>query len=267
MIQTPSDRIDPDLAAALAGLRTSAPGSLLPRTLLALGLADAYAELDSPLGTVFVAFNGRGVSAIVPVTDPLAFEAAFTREHGRQISRVERVPVRLERAVERRLAGDRRATVPVDLRGATPFEVAVWEKALEIPRGEVRPYGWVAAEIGHPKAVRAVGSALGRNPVPLVIPCHRVVRSDGSIGRYALGQPAKLAVLRSEGVDVERLETYAASGVRYLGSDTTRIYCLPTCRHARRIQARHAVPFRSAAEASAAGYRGCRHCRPVHLAA
>ena len=66
-------------------------------------------------------------------------------------------------------------------------------KTLEIPSGEVRPYGWVAREIGRPKAVRAVGSALGRNPVPVLIPCHRVVRSDGHVGNYGLGVPMKRA--------------------------------------------------------------------------
>ena len=77
---------------------------------------------------------------------------------------------------------------PASPRGGVPpneFERAVLEKALEIPRGEVRPYSWIASEIGRPKAVRAVGSALAHNPVPLVMPCHRVVRADGMIGQYS----------------------------------------------------------------------------------
>ena len=103
------------------------------------------------------------------------------------------LPAGLARAIERRLAGDRRARIELDLRGSSAFEQAVWLKALEIPRGEVRPYGWVAAEIGRPKAVRAVGTALGHNPVPLIVPCHRVVRSDGTIGQYSLGGPGQQA--------------------------------------------------------------------------
>ena len=247
---------------ALRGLAAEAPATLLPATLLALGLADAYAPLDSPIGRLFVAFNGRGVSTVALAGDEAAFESAFAAAFGRPIRRAGGLPGQLGRAIERRLAGDRRAPVPVDLRGATPFERAVWEKALEIPRGEVRPYGWVAAEIGRPRAVRAVGSALGRNPVPLVVPCHRVVRSDGRIGDYALGSERKRAVLLDEGLDLERLETLARAGIRFLGSDTTRVYCLPTCRHARRIQLAHEVPFRSRLEARAAGYRPCRRCRP-----
>lgn len=256
-----------EIERALARLRTSAPTTLLGSTFAAIGLADGYATLDSPIGPLFVAFSRLGVSAIAPAGDPTAFEARFAAEHGRPVARVPAVPTRLARAIDRRLAGERRAGVPVDLRGATPFERAVWAKALEIPRGEVRPYGWIAAEIGRPRAVRAVGSALGRNPVPLVIPCHRVVRTDGRVGEYALGSDAKRAVLRAEGVDLRRLQGLADAAIRYIGSDTTHVYCLPTCRHARRIQPSHEVAFHSGSEAAAAGYRACLVCRPVPAAA
>jgi O-6-methylguanine DNA methyltransferase len=134
---------------------------------------------------------------------------------------------------------------------------------LEIPKGEVRSYGWVAREIGRPKAVRAVGSALGHNPVPVVIPCHRVVRSDGMIGNYALGAPMKRELLDTEGVDVEGIEQLAASGVRYVGSDTTHVFCVPTCHDARRVTERHRVTFRSERDATTRGYRPCKHCRPA----
>jgi O-6-methylguanine DNA methyltransferase len=152
-------------------------------------------------------------------------------------------------------------------RGHTEFERDVWLKALEIPRGEVRPYGWVAAEIGRPRAVRAVGSALGHNPVPLIVPCHRVVRSDGAIGQYSLGGPGnKRTILEAEGLDLPRLEQLASSGIRFIGSDTTKIYCLPTCRHARRVTDRHRLEFHSAAEGESRGYRACRVCRPSSAA-
>jgi O-6-methylguanine DNA methyltransferase len=158
--------------------------------------------------------------------------------------------------------------VPLDLRGRAEFEQAVWHKALEIPRGEVRPYGWIAAEIGRPKAVRAVGSALGRNPVPLIVPCHRVVRTDGTIGQYSLGGSSnKRRVLEAEGLDLPRLERLAARGVRLVGSDTTHIVCHPSCHHAKRITERHVVAFHALVDAQRAGYRACRDCRPVTLAA
>jgi len=252
-----------DVMLALQGLRVEAPSSVAHRSLVGVGLADAYAPFESPIGPVFVAWNGRGVSAIGPATDDGAFEDWFAREIGRPLHRTDALLERLAESIGRRLAGDRRVKVPVDLRGASPFERAVWTKTAEIPFGEVRPYGWVAAEIGRPKAVRAVGTALAHNPVPLIVPCHRVVRTDGTIGQYSLGGPDnKVTILAAEGVDLPRLERLASSGVRYIGSDTTKIYCLPTCRNARRVTDRHRLEFHSQAEGRARSYRACRVCRP-----
>ena len=229
-----------------------------------MGLADTWALLPSPLGLIAVAWNDRGISWIDRADDPEAFEERFAARVGRPLQRVPAVPDKLAGRVAARLAGDRRVTIPLDLRGRTEFEIAVWMKALEIPRGEVRPYGWVAAEIGRPKAVRAVGTALAHNPIPLVVPCHRVVRSDGSIGQYSLGGPeAKRTILAAEGLDPDTLEETARSGHRFLGSATTKIVCLPTCHHARRITARHQRPFGSLSAALAAGFRACRDCRPA----
>jgi O-6-methylguanine DNA methyltransferase len=254
---------DAAIVVELAGLRATAPRTLLPRTLVAVGLADAFAPIESPIGRLFVAFNGLGVSAVEQAPDGEVFGAAHRWRTGRPAHAVAGLPPRLAAAINRRLDGDRRARIDLDLRGRTAFERDVWTKALEIPRGEVRPYGWIAAEIGRPRAVRAVGTALGHNPVPVIVPCHRVVRSDGSIGQYSLGGPAnKRAILASEGLDPDELESLARAGIRYIGSDTTRIYCLPSCHAARRIGAAHRVPFRSAADGQLAGYRACHQCRP-----
>jgi len=253
-----------DLERALAGLAVRAPETLAPATMVAVGLADRYAELPSPLGPIVVAWNGRGISWVDRAGDPGAFEARFAATVGRPLARSDAVPGDLARAIAARLAGNRRVRIRLDLRGRTEFETAVLMKALEIPRGEVRPYGWIAAEIGRPKAVRAVGTALAHNPVPLVIPCHRVVRSDGSIGQYSLGGPAaKRTILAAEGLDPESLEAGARAGIRFLGSDTTHVVCLPTCHNAKRITPRHRVPFRSLAAAASSGYRACRECRPA----
>lgn len=258
---------DANVERSLEALRVNAPASLLVRTLAAVGLADAYAEVTTPIGPAFVAFNERGVSAVGLAEDAEAFEIRVRSELGRSVRRVDTLPGSLLRLIERRLSGDRRARVPFDLRGRSPFERAVLEKALEIPTGEVRPYAWIAAEIGRPRAVRAVGTALAHNPIPLLIPCHRVVRSDGHIGNYSMGGPTvKRAVLEAEGMDVEGYVAEAEAGIRLVGSDTTRITCLPTCRHARRTSARHRVRFASMAQAVRAGYRPCRVCRPVALA-
>jgi len=253
---------DRELEAAMTGLLTTAPSSLAPGVLAEVGLADRYAHIDSPIGRLVVAWNRIGVSVVDVAGDDGLFEAAHRARTGRRAIRAERLPGPLERSIRRRLAGDRRVRIDLDLRSHTSFERDVWHKALEIPRGEVRPYGWVAAEIGRPRAVRAVGTALGHNPVPLIVPCHRVVRSDGLIGQYSLGGPHnKRTILAAEGLDPDRLESDARAGLRFVGSDTTGVVCLPTCHHARRISPAHRVPFRSMAAAASAGYRPCRVCR------
>lgn len=254
---------DRDLEAAMAGLLVTAPPTLAPGVLADVGLADRFARFDSPIGPLIVAWNGIGVSAVEAADDDGSFVANHLARTGRQAYAVDRLPESLAGAIARRLGGDRRVRINLDLRGHTDFERDVWHKALEIPRGEVRPYGWIAAEIGRPKAVRAVGTALGHNPVPLIVPCHRVVRSDGMIGQYSLGGPEnKRTILAAEGLDPDALETAARSGLRFVGSDTTHAVCLPTCYHARQITTAHRRAFRSMASAIAAGYRPCRDCRP-----
>ena len=254
-------------ATALADLTVTAPPSLRTSVLVEVGLADRYGRVDSPLGPLVVAWNGLGVVSVDIAGDDGAFEANHLTSTGRHAIPSE-VPQRLANAIARRLEGDRRVRIPLDLRGHSPFEQDVWKKALEIPRGEVRPYGWIAAEIGRPKAVRAVGTALGHNPVPLIVPCHRVVRSDGSIGQYSLGGPQnKRTILSAEGLDPEAMEDAARRGERLVGCASTRIVCWPTCHTGRHMLERNRRPFRSLAEAGAAGYRPCKVCRPVTAAA
>jgi len=241
-----------------------APVHVAEHVLVETGLADRMAPIDSPLGTLWVAWKGRGISEVEQAADGPEAAARHEARTGRRTSLAAALPASLAGAIGRRLAGETRVRIPLDLRGRTAFEVAVWTKALEIPRGEVRPYGWIAAEIGRPKAVRAVGTALGHNPVPLIVPCHRVVRTDGTIGQYSLGGPRnKRTILSAEGLDPQGLEDAARRGERLSGSTTTKIVCWPTCRHARRVQDRYRVSFRSLREAGAKGYRPCKVCRPT----
>ncbi|MBW3614835.1 MAG: methylated-DNA--[protein]-cysteine S-methyltransferase [Actinobacteria bacterium] len=196
----------------LSGLFVSpAPASLLPSVLYEVGLADRFFLRPSPLGPVFVAYNRSGVSAcsLVAAEGAQAFAGAFAHRFGRPALPDTGPPDRLVLDVDAALAG-RPSGLRYDLRTVSEFGRAVLAKAAEIPRGQVRPYAWIAAEIGRPKAVRAVGTALGHNPVPLLIPCHRVVRSDGRIGDYGLGSPAKRAVLAAEGVELDELGRLAA---------------------------------------------------------
>jgi O-6-methylguanine DNA methyltransferase len=248
----------------LRSQRQRAPASLVDRVLADIGLTDAWTLVDGPIGPLYIAWGPAGITRVERAGDPDGFETAYAMSVGRPVVRVAAMPSRLAGQVRRRLAGAHTSGPDVDLAALTEFEQAVLRKTLEIPYGEVRPYSWVAREIARPRAVRAVGSALANNPVPFVIPCHRVVRADGHIGEYGAGGPeAKRAVLGAEGVDTADLERLAGRGVRFAGSDSTGVYCYPSCRNARRISAAHGVWFRSAEEAISAGYRPCRVCRPL----
>ncbi len=251
------------LARHLRELRTvKAPDTLLPEVLRRTGLADSYWRIESPVGAVYVAHSPAGISMVTRAKSPAEFEAAFRRLHGRPVyPSKSAAPAGIQARVRRLEAGD--VGLRFDLRELSEFERAVLLKALEIPPGEVRPYSWIAREIGHPGAVRAAGSALAKNPVPLLIPCHRVVRSDGHIGRYSLGGPRnKRTLLELEGAQPETLERLAASGVRYLGNAKQKHYCYPTCGGITHLILSNSVRFRDAREAAAAGYHPCEDCRP-----
>ncbi len=248
----------------LRGLRTvKAPDTLLPEVLRRVGLADAYWRLESPVGTVYIAHSPAGISMVARAKSPAEFEAAFRRVHGRPVFPEKHVAPAEIQARIKRLQGRDSGDLRFDLRELSEFERAVLLKALEIPPGEVRPYSWIAREIGHPGAVRAAGSALAKNPVPLLIPCHRVVRSDGHIGKYSLGGPRnKRTLLEMEGAQPDTLERLASSGVRYLGNAKQRHYCYPTCGGISTLLVKNPVRFRDEREAAAAGFRPCEDCRP-----
>jgi len=198
-----------------------APAGFAERVLANVGMADSYAVFETVLGRVYVAWNRLGVSAAMRSKSAAEFEDWFRNEIGRQLIRVD-PPADLAAKIEDQLEGRRR--LRFDLRGLTPFSQAVLHKTLEISRGQVRPYSWIAREIGHPAAVRAVGTALANNPIPYFIPCHRVIRSDGVIGNYGGGGPEakreRRAALveavrpRQTAVEVDRLAVVVGRGHR-----------------------------------------------------
>ncbi|MGH7383795.1 MAG: methylated-DNA--[protein]-cysteine S-methyltransferase [Candidatus Rokuibacteriota bacterium] len=142
--------------------------------------------------------------------------------------------------------------VPVDLAEVGDFQRQVLEAARLIPFGEARPYAWIAARIGHPRAVRAVGTALGRNPVPLILPCHRVWRSDGGHGGYIFGAAVK-----------DRLAALERATPVLEGCTSTRIVCRVGCSHGRHMRPDNRVIFASVDDARSVGYRPCKVCRPA----
>ena len=154
----------------------------------------AQCTIASPLGPVLLARTAKGLAgawfegqkhhpgvldAPVRVDDPLLRQAALQ--------------------LQRYFAGTTTAfDLPLDLRG-TPFQQSVWRALLAIPAGSTQTYGGIAQHVASAKAVRAVGGAIGRNPVSVIVPCHRVVGADGSLTGYAGGVDRKLALLELEG--------------------------------------------------------------------
>jgi len=167
----------------------------------------------TPWATFAVAATSRGIAAIFPVTGGVLTAARAARDpwlrrrvrEGAEL-RVhpasKSFPPSLVRAVSalRAYASGRASArrLTLDLEG-TPFQQKVWNRLCAIPTGKTISYGALAASIGRPKAARAVGAAVGANPVPLLIPCHRVIGENGSLTGFGLGLPMKRALLAHEG--------------------------------------------------------------------
>lgn len=130
-----------------------------------------------------------------------------------------------------------------------------------VPAGAVITYQGLAAAVGHPNSQRAIGTTMATNPVPIFVPCHRVIRSDGTIGNYGGGVENKLKLLRAEGFDVGRDMRLPARAV--LGHRKTRIFCRPECSAAKRADASRSLIFADAQAAGNAGLRACKLCRPT----
>ena len=158
------------------------------------GLTIRHGWTEGPFGPALVMATERGICGIGLAADTTA-EAAFADLAGRW-PRADHVAdqARID-ALARDLWGAGEARL--HLIGA-PFQIKVWEALMRIPSGHVTTYGEIARAVGHPKAVRAVGTAVGRNPVSVLIPCHRAIRATGGLGGYHWGLPAKRAILAWE---------------------------------------------------------------------
>lgn len=163
-------------------------------------------RVPSPLGTIAIAATDKGLAGLwfaenqrflpTELTGP----AAWPEDAGHLV---------LQQAREQLgeyFAGRRsQFELPLDLGCGTAFQQSVWQALLAIPQGEVTSYGEISRRIGKPAAVRAVGGAIGRNPVSIIVPCHRVTASCGALTGYAGGLDRKTALLRLEGALAERL--------------------------------------------------------------
>jgi AraC family transcriptional regulator of adaptative response/methylated-DNA-[protein]-cysteine methyltransferase len=156
-----------------------------------------YCSFSSPLGTVLLAATEKGLCSVKLGDDPARLRGLLAEEFSQaQLSESDLPDLR--RKILSFIEGEASlAKLPVDIRG-TVFQRRVWDELRRIPRGETRTYSEIARAIGAPDAVRAVGSACGANPVALVVPCHRAVRTDGGMGGYAWGVQRKKKLLALE---------------------------------------------------------------------
>jgi methylated-DNA-[protein]-cysteine S-methyltransferase len=178
-----------------------------------LALQSSLAKLNSPiyydrldetrLGPVWVAAGAHGLVAVEYNGSEENFTRYLAKISAGKPTRSAQQAAEAKEQVRKYLAGKTaRLDLPVDLSGITPFQRRVLEETRKVPRGSVSTYAEIARRIGNPKAVRAVGQALRRNPVPIVVPCHRVIASDGSLGGYGgnLRDRRKIELLKLEGV-------------------------------------------------------------------
>lgn len=161
----------------------------------------AYAEIDSPIGELIVFVTPRGLLRIKYADEPI--EGVLAEVAARVSPRILRAPARTDEArheLEAYFGLRRRAfNLPIDWSLVHGFAGRILRKTARIPFGDVRSYGQLAAQAGSPRAARAVGNALGSNPIPIVVPCHRVLHADGGLGGYSGGLDRKRYLLALEG--------------------------------------------------------------------
>ena len=166
------------------------------------GLFDvAYDLLDTPIGSLLVAATDRGLCRVSFDPEPDREAESLARAYGVRVLRTARPVDNARRELDEYFAGRRQTfDVATDLRIEAPFRSAVLEELAHVPYGATTTYGELARRAGRPRAARAVGAVMNRNPIPIVLPCHRVVGANGSLVGYGGGLDRKEALLRLEGV-------------------------------------------------------------------
>ncbi|MBI2486635.1 MAG: methylated-DNA--[protein]-cysteine S-methyltransferase [Deltaproteobacteria bacterium] len=156
-----------------------------------------FFRINSSLGTIFVISTSEGISSVIfgrgrlkhfknDLNGAKLTEGGYAEKSGREI----------QLYLEGKL---KEFQTKLDLSSGTPFQVSVWRELLKIPYGKVTTYGEIAKKVNNPHSARAVGNAVGANPIPIIVPCHRVVATNG-LGGYSCGIEIKRKLLRNEGV-------------------------------------------------------------------
>jgi len=156
---------------------------------------------DSPIGRIVIVATAKGISRIALKPTKREAESVQDAAHSTSNASEAREHIgRLREQLTRYFVGEAVGfDVPLDLSGGTAFQRAIWRACARIPHGQTRSYAELARMAGRPAAVRAAGNAMHNNPVPIVVPCHRVIRSDGSLGGFGSGASLKKKLLRLEG--------------------------------------------------------------------
>jgi len=251
---------DTAVAAALRTVRTRLGRALdrVRRPLARIGV------IDSPVGRLLVAESARGLLAVRFLDVADAPDALSTLRERFDIVQDARAAACIGREIERYLSGDMHALDrPVDLSLVrTDFQRrALMRLRRAVPPGSVITYQALAAAVGAPSGQRAIGNTMATNPVPLYVPCHRVIRSDGTIGNYGGGVARKVRLLRAEGFSVNRDHRLPTGNV--MGHLGTHIFCRPQCHAAMRADRAKTVIFADSGHARGAGLRACKLCRPA----
>jgi O-6-methylguanine DNA methyltransferase len=227
----------------------SAPAGLWEHVMTTIQAEETYAARGDIWRSIALEVSLQGIQRLVLQDAPQA-ETTLARTSTPTADLWERALTQLAEYFQ----GERTIfQLPVDLHACTPFERDVLAATATIPYGEVRSYKWLAERVGRPGAARAIGNALHKNPVPVIIPCHRIVKTDGSLGGYAFGTAWKTRLLALE-------QTTAP----FVGCSSTRILCYRGCRHERRVQEGNRIHFASWRDALEVGYRPCKVCQPAY---
>jgi O-6-methylguanine DNA methyltransferase len=161
---------------------------------------DGVARYRSPLGNLYVAFRPTGITFVgLDRGEPTAIVLEQIQRRLHRTVREAEVPAWVRDRLDRYFATWATEPEGIELSSLTEFERTAMRKAMEIPAGEVRSYSWIAREIGHPHSARAVGQVMARNPVSLLVPCHRVVDASGDLHNYGYGIEVKAKILFMEG--------------------------------------------------------------------
>jgi len=163
-----------------------------------------YNTFKSPVGEILVTRTEKGLNFVsFPKSTWEKFLSALSKDKNISLLKDEKKFSALKKDLKMYFSGKKaNFKEKLDLKGGTAFQKRVWEAMLRMPFGQTRSYGWLAQQVGGKNKARAVGTACGANPIPIIVPCHRVIREDGSLGGYGGGLGMKRKLLEIEGVKI-----------------------------------------------------------------